>query len=327
MDEFKDILDNIINLRGKCIEYSNKCLDKENALCIHINQLKDYMHDLEDGSQRELIGSTIDLLKREHAECIDFVKEISTLINDLDSLISLMNSEVNGIIDKSIGLRILEAQEEERRRIARELHDSTVQNLTGLVYKAELCSKILNVDSTRVNLELQIIIASLKEVIKELRSTIYNLKPTMVMDTNFNDRIKKYINNMGISYPNINFSFCYEGIYKPVNNIYCSVILLIIQEACQNAAKHSKASSISVKVDYLSDSLRVKISDNGKGFDLNKLETSNRSREHFGFMIMKERADLLGGNLKISSNINEGTIVQLELSRVYDSEGDNDGSN
>lgn len=327
MNELNDISENIIKLRGELFNFSNKFSDIDNKLSVHIEKLYDYKDRLTDDNDRKLIDETIKILEDEKNEHIIFMNEIKAGFEELSSLMSFDSSENNCIVYKPIGLRILEAQEEERRRIARELHDSTVQNLTGLVYKTEICSKVIDRDSTRVKLELQIILKSLKDIIKEVRSTIYNLKPTLVMDKSFDSRVEKYLNNMGISYPNTTFVYHKEGDSKQINCIYCSTLLKIIQEACQNAVKHSNANIIQVNLVYLPDSLKVRIEDNGGGFDLQTDGKTSGQLEHFGLSIMKERAQLLGSNLMIRSSINEGTIVELDVSRVYDSKGDNNESN
>lgn len=227
----------------------------------------------------------------------------------------------------SMGLKFLEIQEEERKRVARELHDSTVQNLTSLIYKAELCSKVLEVDPVRVRLELQVMISSLKSIIEEMRNTIYDLRPTVLEEYNFSQYIEKHINNLIISHPNISFQFKVNGVSKKVKSIYCLTLLRIIQEACQNAIKHANAKSIVVELTYYDAYIGIKIFDNGNGFDVEQVNEKLENEGHFGMSIMKERAQLLGGELTIRSQKDKGTVVTINVSKVYYVEGEEDGSN
>lgn len=237
-----------------------------------------------------------------------------------------MKEKSRGYEESKLGLGILKAQEEERKRVARELHDSAVQNLTSLIYKAELCSKVLEVDPTRVKLELQIMIVSLKNIIEEMRNTIYDLRPPMIEDRRLDLCIQNYVNRLGILYPNMLFKLEVKETPREVKSVYSITLLRIVQEACQNAIKHADAKSIVLELIYEKDFIEINVIDNGKGFSKEVNVDDMGEQAHFGMSIMTERINLLGGKLKIHSKKNEGTVVSIKVSKVYYGEGDKDDS-
>lgn len=327
MKEFCDIVENIEFLREQFLEYSKGYEEKKSHILIHIKKLQNYLHEMKDCEGKELIVDTIELLDEEQKRYNQVVQLFNEAADELSSISSINYSVENVTRELNSGIKVLEAQEQVRKRIARELHDSAVQSLTGLIYKTELCTKLLEKDPTRVRLELQIMIGSLKTIIEDMRSTIYNLRPTMVSDKNFNYSVKMHIDNLRVKHPNITFTYKEDGVSKKVKNIYCLTLLRIIQEACQNAINHSNAKLIQVKITYLSEKLVLSITDNGKGFDWKKAEREVNQCEHFGLSIMKERAQLLNANFMIKSSEGEGTTVQIEVPEVYSDEGDKNGAN
>lgn len=326
MKEFCDIVENIEFLREQFLEYAKGYEKKEYHILTHIKKLQNYLHEMKDCEGKELIVDTIELLDEKQKYYNQVNQLFSDVADELSSISSINYSVGNYTRESNSGIKVLEAQEQVRKRIARELHDSAVQSLTGLIYKTELCTKLLEKDPTRVRLELQIMIASLKTVIEDMRNTIYNLRPTMVSDKNFNYSVKMHIDNLRIKHPNITFQYKENGVSKQVKDVYCLTLLRIVQEACQNAVNHSNAKLIQVKVTYLSEKLVLNITDNGKGFDWKKAEREVSQCGHFGLSIMKERAQLLNANFMIKSNEGEGTTIQIEVPEVYSDEGDKNGS-
>lgn len=211
------------------------------------------------------------------------------------------------------GKKIIEAQELERKRIARDLHDSTVQNLTGLIHKAELCSRLIDVDTIRTKLELLTMKDTIKKIVNDMRSIIYDLRPMTLADLGLVPTIESFLDNMK----------CQHGIQTKLQVVNEEVSLStitnlslfrVIQEACNNTVKHAMATTIIVKVEYGKDSLKLTIQDDGKGFNVECIDNENkRESRSFGLSIMNERIFLLSGTIKINSKINEGTMIVIEV--------------
>lgn len=208
------------------------------------------------------------------------------------------------------GINILETQEKERQRIARDLHDSTVQNLTSLVHKTELCSKLIDIDIVRAKLELVTMSNTIKTVINEMRDIIYNLKPMSLDDLGLVitvERFAKHIMDVNDIKVEINSNKEKKDVL-PVINI---TLFRVIQEACRNVIKHANANLIIIDITYYEQGISVIIKDNGIGFDVSKQETGTKQSSNFGLSIMRERIALLSGTVEIKSISKKGTIVTI----------------
>ncbi|SFS04685.1 sensor histidine kinase [Anaeromicropila populeti] len=223
------------------------------------------------------------------------------------------NNNLVNMYSVSNNLSLLQAQEKERARVARELHDSVVQNLSSLVHKAEFCMRLMDSDSIRVKLELQIIIATLQSTIKEIRDVIYDLKPYNLVEQNLTECIEKYISSINFSQGETVFIFKVTGKGNYLKDIYILTIFRILQEACNNILKHAHAKNAFIYLNYNKDSIELKVEDDGVGFDLEDMTKRDEVIKNFGLSIMKERINLLNGIFDISSKRNEGTSIYVKI--------------
>lgn len=235
----------------------------------------------------------------------NYVKKKS--ICDSNNLDGGVNEDVNG-------LKLLEIQEIERKRIARELHDTTVQNLTNLVHKTELCTKFVDIDPIRSKLELQTMISTIKTTINDMRNIIYDLRPMSLEDLGLVITVQRYIKQF-IDSSKMKVILNVENERQINSDIIDLTLFRIIQEACNNAMKHAQATVINIDLKYNSNNIELIIEDNGCGFNnkTNKDEQddSNDPLSGFGLSMMKERVGLLSGKLEITSVVNKGSKIRV----------------
>lgn len=260
--------------------------------------------------QQEFLQEQLDTKKKEYASCIAKLNELNEVIAELEQKINDSDSDIS---DDIFRLKLLETQENERQRISRELHDSTVQNLTSLVHKTELCSKLIDMDKVRCKLELNIMTKTLRDIINDTRNMIYNLRPMSFDDIGLEVTIKRALEKLESSETKkINFSVVGES-YK-INPVIGITLLRIIQEACSNAICHADCSIIKVVLNYQPGTMILSIEDDGKGFAYEETECNCKAdNSGFGLSMMKERVYLLSGKIDIHSKINAGTKIQVEV--------------
>ena len=257
-------------------------------------------------------------------------KQLTNIMSDIRGEISSIDSEIyelNSVIkvakeklgseefqdEARVKLALLETQENERQRIARELHDSTVQNLTSLVHKTEICSKIMDADPIRCKLELSSMNKILRDVIDDTRNMIYDLRPMSFDDIGFDVTVERFLDKIKLI-SGTNISFNIDGNTYPIKSVIGITLLRVIQEACNNAIKHSDASNIQVTLIYHPSLFTVEIKDNGKGFFVDS--NHNVSREDnsgFGLSMMRERVFLLSGELIIESEPGKGCCIKAQI--------------
>jgi two-component system, NarL family, sensor histidine kinase DegS len=244
------------------------------------------------------------------------INQLVKASNNINKLIVISNNSANEneIFDQrkfnEKGLSILEAQEIERQRIARDLHDSTVQNLTSLVHKTELCNKLIDIDSIRAKLELTTMSHTIKTVINDMRGVIYNLKPMSIEDLGLTVTVERYAKQL-MSTNNITVFVHANDETKDILPVINLTLFRIIQEACVNVLKHAKATMISIDICYKEQGVIVIVKDNGVGFDKSEYNGSLEHSSSFGLSIMKERISLLSGNLDVQSEKGKGTIITV----------------
>ncbi len=208
--------------------------------------------------------------------------------------------------------KIIVAQEEERKRIAGEIHDSIAQSMVGILTKVQTSQALLQVHPDEVGSELEELRKIVAESVREVREIIYNLRPSSLDDLglvpsleNLMKRIKKV--------SGIDIELFTNEREKRLPPIVETVAFRITQEALNNVKKHSKAKKAWVELYYEPQRLSLKIVDNGLGFSWDTVSHKVNEGDSFGLMSMKERASLLGGTLDIKSQENRGTTVSAEI--------------
>lgn len=205
--------------------------------------------------------------------------------------------------------KALDIKEKEQQRIARDLHDSSLQMLTHIIHKTELCSKFITQDPVRAKLEFATIIKYLKEVVQEIRNTIFDLHPMSFDDLGLKESLENLFtlaqqeNSIRIEY-DIDIKECKD-------HLILLNIFYIVQECVTNAFKHSEGTKVLVSVKEENDDIHIIIEDNGKGFDTETI--AQKEGKHFGLSILNERIELLNGTILIQSEIGKGTTVKIDV--------------
>ncbi len=209
----------------------------------------------------------------------------------------------------TLNLQVLDIQEKERQRIARDLHDITLQNLTHLIHKIELASMFIDQDSIRAKLELAAVSKNLKITIADIRNIIFDLRPMSFDDLGLKDSLTNFFTNLRKE-TNFNIEFDIEDI-DCKNELILITIFRVIQEASMNAIYHSDGNLLKVEVKEDNFYYRIVIRDNGKGFQCDDAVIFDK--RHFGLAVMRERIEILKGKINIESNHEIGTKIEIYL--------------
>ncbi len=206
-------------------------------------------------------------------------------------------------------LALLSVQEDERRRIAMDLHDTALQNLTYIIHKVELTRMMVDMDPEKAKEQLVLVNNSIRSVIEEIRSTIYDLRPMAFDDLGFKAACDRLLQKM-----NSEQKYCIIADIDDIetdSTILLTTIYRIIQESVQNINKHANATIIKIQCHYFHNILHLYIEDNGEGFKPE--EVLKLDSDHFGLKVIKERVELLGGAFNIISDIGKGTKIDISI--------------
>ncbi len=239
-------------------------------------------------------------------------KKLKVLIKDRDkrdttSLRGTSDEEV-AFARNSKELEILDIQEEERQRIARDLHDITLQDLTHIIHKIELANMYIDKEPINAKLELASINKKLRENIEEIRNIVLNLRPMTFDDLGFQEALMKMLEDMNKD-KKYHIS-CEIHDVSCENQLVMITIYRIIKECLTNIEKHSHAKNIMFKYTRVNDVIEIVIEDDGRGFDYTIITKEDKK---FGISIMKERVNLLGGNILIQSKVDRGTKLFIRI--------------
>lgn len=219
-----------------------------------------------------------------------------------------------------LGIKIIEAQEEERKRVAREIHDGPAQLIANLVIKTELCEKLIDMDREKAKEELGSLKGFLRSSLSDVRKIIYNLRPMSLDDLGLVPTLQRYISNY-VEESNIVVDFHVFGDPHPLKPVIELAAFRIIQEALTNIKKHSGANNATIRVEFTKEQINLLISDDGKGFDLNRLKAANREDTGYGLLSMRERVELLNGKFDIKTTQGKGTKIFVSMSLDINEEG------
>jgi two-component system sensor histidine kinase DegS len=279
-------------------------------------EIKYRMKRLEE--EKESISNQIESYTQELEHINVKIDEIYNLVNkSIDK--EYQNQVVCCSESEKYKIDILRSQEFERKRIARDLHDTVVQNLTNLIHKAELTLKVMDFDPIRAKLELMSITKNTREIIDEIRNIIYDLRPMAFDDIGIDVIIERKLSE--IREIGVLVKYEVEGEIGEVDQIVLLTLIRIVGEACNNTLKHGKANKIEVKLRYLENFIEIYIKDDGIGFNMkDDMNINYESKSGFGLSMMRERVYLLSGIITFTSKENEGTEIYVKVPKCFKEE-------
>lgn len=208
--------------------------------------------------------------------------------------------------------KLISAQEEERRRIARELHDQYAQALTVLAMSIEATERALPESQNSLRAQLESVKALTARTLDQTYDLIFDLRPTILDDLGLTPAVRWYAENrlhpLGIVV-HLETKDLQQRLPPEVE----TACYRVIQEALLNVAKHARAQQVYIRLKVVNDRLQGEIEDDGQGFDLKTVLHSGIKGRGMGLMGMRERVELLGGTLTISSWPGRGTRLRFEV--------------
>lgn len=237
--------------------------------------------------------------------------EIGKLADAFNQMIGELERTQQAVIEKEAARthllsRLLSAQEDERKRIARDLHDDIGQALTSVLVGIKMLEQ--HDDGSQTQHKIEALRQIVNETLTRVRLLSRQLRPSALDDLGLAAALERYIGEFTSRYPELNVDLHCSITHRLPATVETS-LYRIIQEAMTNAARHSSARTLSVLVSQREGHAHAIIEDNGHGFDVNCMRRAGSS---VGLHSMLERTQLLGGALEIESN-NDGTTVYVEI--------------
>lgn len=268
-------------------------------------QLEKQLRDRRDDIERRLLGLNETIERAEH-----LVSQITVVMNYLMGDLKQMGEIIEDArLKLDFGLKIIEAQEEERKRLSREIHDGPAQMMANVMMRSDLIERVYK---ERGGDEAITEIKDLKKMVRsalyEVRRIIYDLRPMALDDLGLVPTLKKYLQTIEEYHNTTKIKFTNLGAETRLPAQYEVALFRLIQESVTNALKHADSHEIVVKLEINQNRIAAIIKDDGKGFNIKE-----KKADSFGIIGMRERVELLDGQLSIDSKIGKGTIVIIQI--------------
>ncbi len=207
---------------------------------------------------------------------------------------------------------VSQAQENERKRVAIEIHDGVAQWMVGATYSIKACAQLVS-ESRLVELEAELakIGQTLQKSVRELRRTIANLRPLALEEGGLETAIRQVV--QPLIEQGITCQLHVDSRMPPLSFPQETTTYWILQETLSNVRTHAHATSVEIHLGVKNSMMTMTVTDNGRGFDATDVIKNAIPLEHMGLLGMQERARLLGGVLNIVSETGRGTMVELSF--------------
>jgi two-component system, NarL family, sensor histidine kinase DegS len=199
---------------------------------------------------------------------------------------------------------LVNAQETERQRLSRQMHDGPAQALSNFILQTEIAMRLMDVDAAQARDELNNLKTSAMGTFQKVRNFIFELRPMMLDDLGLAPTVRRY-GDAFKEQTGLDIGVTITGHERRLEPYLEVMLFRAIQELLGNAARHSQANLVKVILDLGEDRIRVSVDDNGKGFDPDSVQQSNS----LGLKLIRERAEMLGGSFEIDSALGKGTRI------------------
>ncbi|HEY3310474.1 MAG TPA: sensor histidine kinase [Anaerolineales bacterium] len=203
---------------------------------------------------------------------------------------------------------IVQAQEAERQRLSRQMHDGPAQALSNFILQTEIVMRLMDVDSAQAREELLNLKSSALGTFQKVRNFIFELRPMMLDDLGLSPTIKRYAETFK-EQTGMDVTVTVTGQERRLESYVEVMIFRALQELLGNAARHSQGSLVKIIMDMGDSIIRVTVDDNGKGFSTDTLSQGNS----LGLNLIRDRVEILGGTFELDSTIGKGSRITLAI--------------
>jgi two-component system, NarL family, sensor histidine kinase DegS len=207
---------------------------------------------------------------------------------------------------------VINAQEAERQRLSRQMHDGPAQALSNFIVQAEIANRLLDIDAKRAKEELDNLKNAAMNTFKEVRTFIFELRPMMLDDLGLFPTVRRYVDNFK-EQTGSEVNLTLKGSERRLESYLEVMIFRALQELLGNAYRHNQENptkpQINIQFSMDENVTKISVADNGKGFDPSILD----NKQGLGLKLIRERVELLGGFMELDSDIGKGARVTFQV--------------
>jgi two-component system sensor histidine kinase DegS len=297
-----------------------KLTQRNAAITAHLQQIQGQLDKIPPDETRMAYNSALDaqqrlFVMRGQVEKLQndqsHLERYKSMLEQFQSL-SVSGAKSGGAKGEKAALASVEmlvnAQEAERQRLSRQMHDGPAQALSNFILQAEIAMRLLGSDAEQARTELGNLKAAAMSTFQKVRNFIFELRPMMLDDLGLAPTIQRYV-EMHKEQAGLDVSVIVTGNERRLEPYLEVFIFRSIQELLGNATRHSQGNVVKIQVDMGDSLIKLTVEDNGKGFDQEVIG----QKSSLGLKLIKERAELLGGSLDIDSSMGKGSRIFLTV--------------
>src|SRR5690606_11060280 len=264
--------------------------------------------------RREDLERQLRHIRQVLAKADHVVSQVSIALDFLTGNMEVFSQRVQGLRMQAVVARqVIRAQEEERRRVARDIHDGPAQLLANLAVRIDLLERMVGEDPEQLRRELRVMRDVVKSSLADLRRIIFNLRPMALDDLGLVPTLRSYLDVMREQF-GFNVEFTVLGGPRRLAPTVAVALFRVAQGAVSNTLTHSRCRRASVRLEFGATGLHLVVEDDGVGFDPERLPAEMmRGENGFGILHMRERLRLLRGEFRIVSAPGKGTRVSARV--------------
>lgn len=207
-------------------------------------------------------------------------------------------------------IRVIQTEEAVRQGLVRKMHDSVASSISNFILQAEICQRFFDVNPDRARTELNALKSSAGSTFSNVKDFIFDLRPMMLDDLGVVPTLRRYAESFqdknGVPVP-----ITITGVERRLESHIEVTVFRNVQELLQNAMNHAQATQIQIQVDMGSEQVTAVVEDNGSGFNVD--DALNGNGKTIGLATLRERTEMLGGELNIQSNLGQGTRIEFSI--------------
>lgn len=245
------------------------------------------------------------------------------LATKLGTVVGYLTSQISNVVaqmdiaskNKFLGVQIIKAQEDERLRVSREIHDGPAQEMANLIYQASICERLVDTRPEEAKAGLQELRRQIRTCLADVRQIIFDMRPMSLDDLGLVPALRQLVSKLE-ERKILKTDFQVNGKERALEKHVEVTLFRIIQEGLNNIHRHAGVSEGRLRLLFTQNDLSILISDEGRGFDMAENEEMRKSGSgngHFGILGMEERAKLIGASLNVISTPGEGTKIHVKL--------------
>lgn len=285
------------------------CYDQTKNLQVRLAVMQEQEQNL--NKQRNDLEFRLRKLQKTAEKAKQLASQVGVVLGYLTAQISAVATQMENVNqDKLFGPLVIKAQEDERLRVSREIHDGPAQLMANVIYRSSACERLIDKDIEKAKVELRELREQIRICLSETRKIIFDLRPMILDDLGLVATIHYFANKLeqrvGLR---VDFNVIGDEI-KVAKHIEIS-LFRVIQEALNNVSKHAGVDVAKVVIEYNSEYISVVIEDAGSGFNMQDVDSTHPESDCYGLLGMEERIKILKGQFLVDTKAFQGTKIRV----------------